>query len=259
MLHLKRRRAGQGTEGENRFPLAIKSREDYQAMEVLVSDLALDKKPEADLSNNQWSAKQHWDLQVNKLMGENFVNVSALPPDLLEKYIVAQAGKFSRECYAHQPAMTPLIIFPQNLLPLGIKLKLLNARARSVPNRLLPTPIDFTRFGSRIGEPVSSPYLIAGLEIKKNKGLASKITPLFLYSMNGKKEMTLDEGLMLVYFYGLKFKIILKGTIYFSENREKYWPILEFSPDSGSYELRLSNFKDHESDAFVPFSHKRFY
>jgi hypothetical protein len=100
---------------------------------------------------------------------------------------------------------------------------------------------------------------VAGLEIKKNKRLASRVTPLFLYSLNGKREMTLDEGPMLTFFYRPKFKMVLKGTVYFSENRERYWPVLDFNSDFGSYELRLCNPRANEVDAFVPFCHKRFY
>jgi hypothetical protein len=192
-------------------------------------------------------------------MSEHFLEISAFPKNLLEKYVAALARKFSSQHYFHQPAMIPLIIFPQNLLPLSIKLKLLNARIDLMPDMLLPTPVDFTRFWNRIGEPAAVPHLVVGLEMKKNRGLASKVNPLFLYPINGKREMTLDEGLMMAFFYGSQYKLILKGTIYFSENREKYWPVLECPSEIGCYALRISNFRDHEPEAFVPCCHKRFY
>jgi hypothetical protein len=77
--------------------------------------------------------------------------------------------------------------------------------------------------------------------------------------LNEKREMALDEGLMLAFFYRPKFKMVLKGTVYFSENREKYWSVLDFNSDFSSYELRLCNLKANEVEAFVPFCHKRFY
>jgi hypothetical protein len=251
--------AQQGPVEENRLILAIRNPSDYDDEEKVLSGLPVVKEQAVDLLTCQWSAREHWELQVAKLMSQSFLEISALPKDLLEKYLSGLARKFSSQNYLHQPAMTPMIVFPQNLLPLSIKLKLLNARLEPVPNTLLPTPVDFTRFWNRSDDPTSVPHLVVGLEMKKNRGLASKVSPMFIYPLNGKRDLTLDEGLMLVYFYGSQYKLILKGTIYFSETREKYWPVLEYHPESASYGLRISSFRDHEPEAFVPSCHKRVY
>ncbi|MBA4395405.1 MAG: hypothetical protein C0407_17790, partial [Desulfobacca sp.] len=80
-----------------------------------------------------------------------------------------------------------------------------------------------------------------------------------LYSITLRKEFTLDEWLMLEFFYRTRVKTMVKGSIYCSENREKYWPVLDFKPEQGIYELKLSNFRENENGALVPYCTKRFY
>jgi hypothetical protein len=239
--------------------LPLRKQADAETKEIVLSDFSPNKGSVPELFNCKLSAQEHWDYQISKLMNEEFINKTALSPDLLEKYIVTLARRFSCQHYSQQPTMVPLIIFPQNLLSVGIKMKLLNGQVGYIPDMLLPTPIDPARFCSRIGEPASYPYLLLGPEIQKSHGFTSKINPLLLYSINWKREITLDEGLMLEYFYGTKIKSLFKGSIYFSENREKYWPLLDFKPELGIYELRLSNVREHENDALAPICHKRIY
>jgi hypothetical protein len=124
-MRLKNNKWDAESSKENRFALALKNREDRENREnreIMVSDLTMNRKEKPDFMFSQGTAQQHWEFQVNKLMDEDFFNVSALNPDLLEKYIVVQAGKFPREYCAHQPVMLPLIILPASVPGSGNRL-----------------------------------------------------------------------------------------------------------------------------------------
>ncbi len=200
------------------------------------------------------TAREHFEIQANILKSSHFLGISMLDEEFIDYHLSIIAHHVAEDRIGN-----PLIVLPPGILSLPQKLRLLDIALGKENVTLAEHLLDVCRFSACYPTPsMTLPYMLTGIRLHdrtllRKKSLVSVGNCLHTWHMFrwSRRLLSLDDVLMFQYFYRLPISLCGRSTIYRTRGRKLMFPVLNYRPDEGKYELALAKAIEHCSESLL--------